>query len=323
MKRSRLILTAVAGTLVSALLLLMPVMFPLTGTSGPDSVAAIGRFHILALHFPIALILLIPLFEVIGSFTPFKHVKQAVPVLLVLAILFAVKVCILGYMLASGEGDSGGLLVTHMWGGIISTVLLIIAFILHQLPPSTAATVAYFGFLGLSIISLIIGSHNGASLVHGEDYLYAKISPSIQNLFSGNTDKEPVTMDSSVYDALIKPIFEERCYLCHYENKQKGDFRLDDFELMLLGGESGMSGVVPGDLDASEVHYRITLDPKKKGFMPPEGNDPLTVDQIALIRWWIEGGAPTDKSIAELSADRMPDVVQRLIQEADKCDSVK
>jgi hypothetical protein len=310
-KRLKIIMAA--GLLLSFLLLLMPVIFPLTDKGGADWVTAIGRFHILVLHFPIALLLIVPVLELLSIIPSLRFMRQTIPVLLALAILFAFNACILGYMLATGEGIAGGLLTDHMWAGIITTILMVVALILHQIPAPKVASIGYFGFLGLSIISLTIGSHNGASLVHGEDYLTEKIPASIKSIFRIGQPAEPITKDSSVYKRLIQPIFEEHCYLCHSEAKKKSDFRVDDYELLLYGGESGMEGVAPGNLEDSEVHYRITLDPKRKGFMPPEGNTPLTADQIAMIRWWIESGASPTLTIGELSGDQIPEAVKKLL----------
>ena len=291
------------GVLLSLLLFLMPIVFPLTGESGADGVTAIGRFHILVLHFPIALLLIVPVLELLSMIPSLRFVRQTIPVLLVLAILFSAKACVLGYLLASGEGLAGGLLTNHMWAGISTTVLMIAALILHQLPASKIATIGYFGFLGLSTISLIIGSHNGASLVHGEDYLTEKIPESIKLIVQTGHSVEPTLKGSSVYERLIQPIFKEHCYLCHSEAKHKGDFRVDDYELLLYGGESGMEGIAPGNLADSEVYYRITLDPKSRGFMPPKGSTSLTEDQIIMLRWWIESGASPTQTVGKCSGD--------------------
>ncbi len=304
-----------AGTIVSLFLLLMPVVFPLSSEAGADWIVALGRFHILVLHFPIALILIVPVLEILSSFKPLQFVKQTIPVILVLAILFALKACVLGYTLATGEGDSSGLLVTHMWGGIIATVLLIIAFILHQLSSFRLSRLSYFCVLGLSIISLILGTHSGASLVHGENYLTEKIPTPIKSAFQTGKIDEPITKESSAYTRLIKPIFEAHCYLCHSAAKQKGDFRMDEYDLLLYGGESGMAGMEPNSLEDSEVHHRITVDPSKKGFMPPEGNKPLTSDQIALIEWWIKNGASPTQPIKKYAEESLPEAIQKQLSE--------
>jgi mono/diheme cytochrome c family protein/uncharacterized membrane protein len=309
---SRLVITAVCGTVLSALLLLMPVLFPLSGVAGADWIAAMGRFHILVLHFPIALLLMVPVFEILGSLKPFLYLKKAAGALLFLGILFAANACVLGYMLAAGEGDVGGLLDQHMWAGITTTILMVFALILREAFLQTGlkpVRIIYWIVLMTGIGSLTSGSHHGASLVHGEDYLIEKLPPAWKNKFEPTAR---LTADSSAYKALIQPIFKANCYLCHTDVKIKGDYQMDDFVRLLEGGESGMEGVMAGDLEASELHYRITLKPNAKAFMPPGGRPPLSEEQIELIAWWINTGASETASIRELVTDDAPALVQQL-----------
>jgi mono/diheme cytochrome c family protein len=88
----------------------------------------------------------------------------------------------------------------------------------------------------------------------------------------------------------IKPIFEKSCFKCHGPEKQKGDLRVDSLEALLKGSEHGKV-VVPGKVDKSPLLWAVArLD--EDTAMPPEGKaDPLTKDQVRLIRAWIEQGA--------------------------------
>ena len=114
------------GGLLSALLVATPYLLPLTGEAGHDTVTAIGRFHIIALHFPICLLLVVPLMELLGCIRPMHYFKEAVQSVLWLAIIFAIGACALGFMLATGEGDMGKRVEDHMWGGILTTVLMFV-----------------------------------------------------------------------------------------------------------------------------------------------------------------------------------------------------
>lgn len=292
--QSRLTTVAVTGTLLAAALLFMPIFLPPTGEPGADSIAALGRFHILVLHFPIALLITVPVLEILGRFKPMEYLKPSVHVILILAILFAAQACLLGYMLATGEGYAGGLLDKHMWGGITTTILAVSALIMREAwlkLQTKPLRVAYWAVLLACTVSLTITGHHGASLVHGENYLTEKFADALE---------KSVTAESAAYGALIKPIFQANCYACHSGSKDKGGFRMDDFALLLEGGDSGMAGIEPNDLGASEVHYRITRDPKAKAFMPPDGRRPLSPKEIELIAWWIEAGASETASVAEL-----------------------
>jgi len=88
----------------------------------------------------------------------------------------------------------------------------------------------------------------------------------------------------------ILPIFKASCFKCHGEMKQKGKLRVDTLEATLKGGENGPM-VVKGDSAKSTlVHSIAQLDPDAA--MPPEGKgDPLTKEQIGLVRAWIDQGA--------------------------------
>ncbi len=92
------------------------------------------------------------------------------------------------------------------------------------------------------------------------------------------------------YTKDIKPLFEKSCFGCHGPEKQKGDLRVDSLEALLKGGEHGKV-VVPGKVDKSPLLWAVArLD--EDTAMPPEGKaDPLTKEQVALVRAWIEQGA--------------------------------
>jgi hypothetical protein len=88
----------------------------------------------------------------------------------------------------------------------------------------------------------------------------------------------------------IKPIFEKSCFKCHGEEKQKAKLRLDSVEAVKKGSENGEVIVVGKSEKSSLVHTVAGL--VEDTIMPPEGKgDPLTKEQIGLIRAWIDQGA--------------------------------
>lgn len=88
----------------------------------------------------------------------------------------------------------------------------------------------------------------------------------------------------------IKPIFEKSCFKCHGAEKQKAKLRLDSIEAVLKGSENG-EVVAKGDSKKSSMVVAVArLDDDSA--MPPEGKgEPLTKDQVGLIRAWIDQGA--------------------------------
>jgi hypothetical protein len=86
----------------------------------------------------------------------------------------------------------------------------------------------------------------------------------------------------------VQPIFETRCQGCHGAQQQMGGLRVDSGDAVLKGGTDGPV-IEPGKSAASALIQRVTSS--KKGFgMPPVG-EPLTAEQVAKLRAWIDQGA--------------------------------
>ncbi len=96
-------------------------------------------------------------------------------------------------------------------------------------------------------------------------------------------------------------IFERNCYKCHGATKQKGGYRLDEQHSINLGGKSKLPAIVPGNVEQSELMYRMLLPHDDDDAMPPEEKDPVSSEDIDLVRQWIEAGAYWPDA-AELSA---------------------
>jgi mono/diheme cytochrome c family protein len=97
----------------------------------------------------------------------------------------------------------------------------------------------------------------------------------------------------------IRPILQERCIKCHGPEKQKGGYRVDVKETALTGGDDHAPNIHPGKSGESPlIQFVAGLDPDMK--MPAKG-DPLTPEQIGLLRAWIDRGAvwPEDASAAK------------------------
>ncbi len=88
----------------------------------------------------------------------------------------------------------------------------------------------------------------------------------------------------------IQPIFEQRCVVCHGEQLQQGDLRLDRRDLALRGGGSGVPAIEPGDSGNSLLYRYVAGLDEDSPRMPP--TEPFLTDaQIGLIREWIDAGA--------------------------------
>lgn len=92
----------------------------------------------------------------------------------------------------------------------------------------------------------------------------------------------------------VRPILEAKCFSCHQGAKIKGQLALDRRDHALKGGMSRKPAIVPGEPDKSELLARIrAADVDEK--MPPQG-EPLTAQEVAVVRQWIEQGARYDAS---------------------------
>jgi hypothetical protein len=104
-------------------------------------------------------------------------------------------------------------------------------------------------------------------------------------------------------------VLEKNCVVCHGAEKHKADLRLDSFESLMHGGESGQV-VKPGDLKGSELFRRITLPETDDEVMPSDGKPHLAADEIKIIELWIASGASDTKSLADFPTAPVPKSIQ-------------
>ena len=86
----------------------------------------------------------------------------------------------------------------------------------------------------------------------------------------------------------VQPIFESRCQACHGAQQQMGGLRLDSGDAALKGATDGPV-ISPGKSATSRLIERVSSS--KKGFAMPPVGEPLTADQIAKLRAWVDEGA--------------------------------
>lgn len=90
----------------------------------------------------------------------------------------------------------------------------------------------------------------------------------------------------------VKPILDGRCLKCHGAGKLKGGLDLRSKAGVLKGGDSGPV-VVPGAADKSRLFEVVT-----QGDMPPKPEAGLSAAQTAVLKSWIDAGAPGTESIS-------------------------
>ncbi|MFO0788546.1 MAG: PSD1 and planctomycete cytochrome C domain-containing protein [Pirellulales bacterium] len=94
----------------------------------------------------------------------------------------------------------------------------------------------------------------------------------------------------------VRPILSENCFACHGfdEKARKADLRLDDAE-SALADRDGTPAIVAGHPEKSEAWRRIMSADESEQMPPPDSHRQLKPEQQAVIKRWIEQGAPFAK----------------------------
>lgn len=98
---------------------------------------------------------------------------------------------------------------------------------------------------------------------------------------------------SPVFETDIAPILASKCGKCHSDKVRKGSLDLSSMRGLRAGGESGESAVAES-VDDSLLWIMID-----GGGMPPEDQPPLTENERALIRKWLETGAKSEAPVVD------------------------
>lgn len=120
------------------------------------------------------------------------------------------------------------------------------------------------------------------------------------------SSERPVTAEEVRYGRDIRPILSDRCFVCHGPDgsTREADLRLDSLEFASVD-LGGYQAIVPGDLEASELWYRINAEDEDE-VMPPVDSKvhALTDDEKGLLRRWIEQGAEYEEHWAFIPPQR-------------------
>jgi WD40 repeat protein len=95
--------------------------------------------------------------------------------------------------------------------------------------------------------------------------------------------KEPVS-----YEKDVEPILLNKCSFCHSGNLKEGKLDLGSYEGLIKGGKRG-NPIVAGKAVESLLYK--SSGKTQKPLMPPKSEEPLTPDELAVIKLWIDQGA--------------------------------
>jgi uncharacterized membrane protein len=290
----------ISGQFRLGLLALIPILIvvvllgilPPDGNERAEWAQFIGRFHPLTVHFPIALILLVPILELAGLNQRFSFLRLSAGFVLGLATLSATVAAVLGWCLARSGGYSGSLVTQHMWGGISLAAVCWLCWMLRPRVSEPRLGLFYVTALATGVVLVAWTGYRGGQLSQGEDHLTEYMPAGMRHSLGLSNVGAPssLTTENSVYGARIEPIFAAHCFTCHGPAKHKANLRLDSYRALMRGGKDGPV-IVAGNVQGSDLFRRITFPPNHDDFMPKESKRPLSSDQVKLIELWIAAGA--------------------------------
>ncbi|UJP66583.1 c-type cytochrome domain-containing protein [Mongoliitalea daihaiensis] len=256
----------------------------------PTLLMVFGRAHPLMLHFPIVLLLLLVVL-LWSSSTFSRHNPSLANNLFLLSLCLTGATVFAGLLLAAEDGYNPDDFFAHQW---VSMGLFWMASIWYLMWKNGKQATARMTSVSVVVLTLIAG-HLGATLTHGEDFLWAP--------FVKTQGVEMVALEEAIaFDHVILPILEQKCVSCHKASKQKGELRLDGASYILAGGKHGpvIDTINPR---LSSLLQRILLPLDHEEHMPPKGKIQLTVEEIDLIRAWIDELAPMEKPMISFDPD--------------------
>jgi hypothetical protein len=131
-------------------------------------------------------------------------------------------------------------------------------------------------------------------------------------IFGAAAQDLPPALERTVsYADEIHPLLAQHCYECHFGSERKGGFSMNSRDAVLDGSQFGPV-IVPGESAASRfIEVIAGLDPE---VMMPEDGEPLSAEEVGLLRAWIDQGLPWEDTGALTPqweaplAPRRPDV---------------
>lgn len=256
-----------------------------------------GRLHPLVLHFPIALILVGLLFEILSKTRDKEGFSAPAASLLWLGAFSAVLSAIAGYLLSLDGGYGGSSFDFHQWFGLATSVIATLAI---QLKTKENFKPFFLPTYGALAILLVVTGHFGASLTHGENFL--------TEVFVDDTQ---LTLEPTapVFTQIVQPLLDTKCASCHNPNKLKGNLSLANQKGILKGGENGAVFEAGNSLNSTLISH-LLLPTEEKLHMPPKGKPQMTNEEVKLLTWWVESGASFTQLVQDINAD---DPVQIII----------
>jgi hypothetical protein len=266
-----------------------------------------GRFHPLMVHLPIAILVLVPVMELLGRRAALAHLRPAAGSLLSFAAFVSFFTALDGWLLAWSGGYRGHDVTVHMWVGAAFAAACGLA---ARARCADMPRLAYPAMLSVAFVLMAWAGHFGGAIVHGDGFLTDKMPARARALLglpsvptssaapgaaaaAAPVKAGPGSVDpanASYYPVHVAPLFARSCVSCHRPEKHKGGLRMDTYAQLMRGGSDG-AAIVPGKPAASELLRRVRLPASDDDSMPSDGDKPLSPEEIQMVEHWIAAGA--------------------------------
>lgn len=270
----------------------------------------LAPFHAVVLHFPIGFITLAFILEFFYLRRPSAELQRITRMVTWLSLAAAVVSATFGILRAETGGYEAHALNLHrifgLWVPALILATLAAQAVAYRRTGKRAGVFIYRALLSATFVTIVIAGHLGGNLTHGSHYLVENAPKFVRELLRDHPSQAAnLKADSSEEDRYfaekVQPIFARKCLDCHGPQKQKGGYRLDQREIALRGGESGKTAIKPGDPIQSHLVGLILLPPQHDDAMPPDGKEPLTLEEIAIVLDWVRKGAFFPTNTASIS----------------------
>ncbi len=255
----------------------------------PPLLQATGRMHPMLLHLPIGLLITSALFWLFRKNIDADSFQKLFSFLLNLTAFTALLTALFGFFLSREDGYEEIILNRHKFLGVATAIFAYVLLLLYKSFPEKTKLFAVV--LSTNTLLMIIGSHFGSNLTHGEGFIF-------QPLQKEEYADEIITDSSTLFAAAVRPILKSKCFTCHNEKKAKGGLVMTSLEKLLAGGKNGAIWK-SGDPANSHLIQYAHLPVEDKKHMPPKGKPQLTEEEKNFLFAWIRYGADTEKQIRD------------------------
>ena len=270
--------------------MLLFLLFFQSKISLPPLMQAIGRMHPMLLHLPIGMLILVLFLWIFRKNIDSSSFEKIFVLTLHVAAFASALTALMGFFLSREGGYDETILSRHKFFGVTTAILAYALLIVYRINPEKKKL--FGATLMTTITLLVLGSHFGSNLTHGEGFVWQPLHN------NGETPEEKITDSSTLFAAAIRPVLKTKCFSCHNEKKAKGGLVMTGEEKFLKGGKNGPV-LKAGDALNSHIIQKINLPEEEKKHMPPMGKPQLSSEEKKLLFTWIQSGADMQKRVFE------------------------